>query len=391
MGVQCVHKCILKFGVEIAPHKLLQLVWLQHLVAASRLLKYVVYMAHQRWLFFRIRQSVYSEVLLQLTLAVGVRLYGNGPQVYQFQYACRQQIVVVVGTPLICVQHVVGLLQISVQRYVAIPQQVLVHTLASAPLAYSAPYAAHYRPHKQAHHEYKSEERLRIAPVHLLVAIVHVVTALKGLALLLLKGHVLHHVRLELTHGELHHHVQSSLAAHRPVGGLGHHHTTFKPHLTVKPESPHVAAIGIKHHCRVLAHYGHLGMVRFRVHALVQEYVAYGVSVRISAHQSRHRICGHVCSLAALAQAPAYLVSALGAHYAALHRLPRSVLVYIPVHVQKSRTAFVSHLQVAYLALAHVSQTDVALSALTVYTHQSGFGYARVAVSAQHHLYIQVM
>ena len=198
-------------------------------------------------------------------------------------------------------------------------------------------------------------------------------------------------MRLKLAQRELHHHVQSSLAAHRSVGSLGHHHTTLKPHLAVKAESPHVAAVRIKHHRRVLAHYGHLGMLRLRVHALVQKHVSHGVGIGISAHQSRHRICGDVCSLAALAQAPAYLVAALGAHYTALHRLPRSVLVYVPIYIQEFCTAFVIYLQVAYFALAHVSQTYKALSALTVYAHQSGLGYACVAVSAQHHLNIQVV
>ena len=144
--MQRVQECVLQLGVEVASHILLQFLCLQHLVATRSLLKYLVDILQQLWLLVCVRQSVDGEVWLQLTLAVGVRLYGDGPQVYQLQYARRHQVVVVRTAPLVCVHYVVSLLQVALQRYVAIPHQVLVHTLAGTPFAYSAPYTSHDRP-----------------------------------------------------------------------------------------------------------------------------------------------------------------------------------------------------------------------------------------------------
>ena len=227
--MQSINKRVGYLRVESALHILLQLLWLQHLVATRSLFKYIMYLAQQHWLFFRVRQSVDSKVRLQFTLAVGVRLNGYRAKVYQLQYACRQQVIVVGSAPLVCVQHVVGLLQITVQRYVAIPHQVFVHTPSGTPLIHCKPYATHHGRYKYHQYVQHSKQSHRVVPVHLLIiAAAGIVAAIKGHLFLLLKCSLVFEAWIKQPFGELRHYVQRSLTAHG-LGCLGHYHAILIP------------------------------------------------------------------------------------------------------------------------------------------------------------------
>ena len=205
--VQRIYERVGYLRVETALHILLQLLRFQHLVATSSLHKYLVNLAQQHGLLVSIRQTIDGKVRLQLSLVVRVCLNGYRPQVNQLQYACRQQVVVVGPTPLVSIQHIVSLLQIAVQRNVAIPYQVLVHAPSGTPLIYQEPDATHHGRHKNHQHVEHAEQCHRVAPVHLLVVAAGIVAALQGHLLLLLKRSLVLVAGFKQSFRELGHHV----------------------------------------------------------------------------------------------------------------------------------------------------------------------------------------
>ncbi|PUU97179.1 hypothetical protein DCD76_19205, partial [Acinetobacter baumannii] len=59
--------------------------------------------------------------------------YADASEVDELQDTGREQVVVVGTEVFVCVQHVVGLLQVTVEGYIAIPHQTLRHFPSRAP------------------------------------------------------------------------------------------------------------------------------------------------------------------------------------------------------------------------------------------------------------------
>ena len=144
------------------------------------------------------------------------------------------------------VQHIVSLLQITVQWDVAIPHKIFVDPATGAPHAEQMPDEANHGYDAEAH-VYQDKDH-PFKPSHLLVVITaHVITSLKGLAFLVLKRIILPDGRFKHTFGELYHQVESGFRTHR-LGGLCHDGAVLKPQLTLKPKSPDATAVWIDDH-----------------------------------------------------------------------------------------------------------------------------------------------
>ena len=99
-----------------------------------------MHLSHQQGLAARILQLVDNEVAFCLALTIHPLLDADGTHVDKFQDAGREQVVIVVADIAIGVEHIVGLLQITLQRYIAIPEQVFVDFSASIPYIYKVRY-----------------------------------------------------------------------------------------------------------------------------------------------------------------------------------------------------------------------------------------------------------
>ena len=71
-----------------------------------------------------------DEVLHVLALFVQMLLDGDCSEVDEFQDTSREQMVVVGVKVLVGIQHIVGLLQISAEGDIPIPEQILFHFLS---------------------------------------------------------------------------------------------------------------------------------------------------------------------------------------------------------------------------------------------------------------------
>ena len=71
-------------------------------------------------------QLLYHEVLLHLTLHVGSCLDGDSTHVDEFQDTSRHEVVIIGAKVSVGIQNVIGLLQVTIQGDVAIPQQVFI-------------------------------------------------------------------------------------------------------------------------------------------------------------------------------------------------------------------------------------------------------------------------
>ena len=373
-----------------ALHIRFQLPWLQYSVAACRILKHLVQLAHQHRLLVNILVVVHHKVGFHLTLRVRFCLNGDNAHADQFQDTCRHQVIIIAVKIFIGIQYLVSLLQIAVQGHITIPHQPLVQ------LALGPPYTVHL-PHGATNYHQgctavKQDEQHPLKGTHiiLVVLIVHVVATLKGLFLLVLKGIVLPYGRLKHALGEFHHQVQSSLAAHG-FGGLGHHKAVLHPYLALKLKAPHAARVLIDYHRTVGSGNGHTGMLRFWRYSGIQEHMADGTRIGIAAHQSSHHIGGGVRTLALGTQAPAQLKAALGGNNTAFVLFPTARLVHVPIRIYISGARFVGHCQVLYNAWPHVSQADIALCTLAVDGHLSCFSNQGIAIFVKHHPYVQVV
>ena len=161
------------------------------------------------------------------------------------------------------IQNVVGLLQITVQWYVAIPHQILVNFATSAPYTKQMPDETNDRHDTEAH--IYQDKHHPFKPCHFLIVITTtcVIASLKGLILLVLKRIILPNGWLKHTFWELYHQVESGFRTHR-LGGLCHNGAVLKSQLALESESPDTTTVRINDHCRICGGDGYLGVFGFR-------------------------------------------------------------------------------------------------------------------------------
>ena len=143
------------------------------------------------------------EVAFCLTLLVQSLLDADSAHIDEFQDTGREQVVVVCAKVLIGVEHVVGLLQIALQRDVTIPVQVFVDLLAGTPDIDKIPDTANDRQYKEAQDEQDEVEDVFTRQFIL----AGIVAAFQRLFFLALKGIVFHQCRFEHAFVKAYHNI----------------------------------------------------------------------------------------------------------------------------------------------------------------------------------------
>ena len=133
LGMEGVDEGVGNALVPATVHKRFQLLRLKDGIGASGCLEDIMDLTQQEGLFGLVGQFVDDEVLLALALLVEVCLYGDGTHVNKLEDTGREQVVVVGANLFIGIEHVVGLLEVTLQGDVAIPEQVFVDFLTCAP------------------------------------------------------------------------------------------------------------------------------------------------------------------------------------------------------------------------------------------------------------------
>ena len=390
LGVESVDKRVGNALVLGAAHIRLQLTGLENGIGTSSLLEDVVDLTQQQRLVGSIGQLVHDEVLLALALAVEPRLDGNGTHIDELEDTGREQVVVVGAEITVGVEHVVGLLEIALQRDVAIPEQILVDLLACAPYIDEIPDAAHDGQDEEAKHQH--DQGKDVLASHLIVTIAtHIVAALEGLVHLGLEGLVYLIPRLEHTLVEAAHDIEGATTAER-LGVIGHHLTVGKAELASETEAPDATVILGEAEGISLSLDGKTALIGFGSDIGIEEDVADGIGIGMRTDEAGEGVGGDIGTLATFAETPADLTAAMLGNDAALALLPAAGTVNVPAaDVLELKTCFVGHREVAYLAALNKALADVALRAFGVDAHLARLGDAGITVRAQHHTDVETM
>ena len=203
---------------------------------------------------------------------------------------------VVVGVKvLVGIQHIIGLLQISAEGDIPIPEQIFVHFLSRTPNIYDIPDQSNEGYDKDA--KYKGEDYDGVfGGPFLLVDIVAAFESLLSQCLETASPDIgrLEHALIEAAH---HDHRTATL---KRLTALGDDTVIIEAHFALVTEAPH-ARIFSSEPQGVLRLNGQLDMVWQRRDTLGHKHIVEAVGIVVAFHEVRHGITGGIGALAVLA------------------------------------------------------------------------------------------
>ena len=388
LGVKGVDKRVGDALVLGAAHKRLQLFRLEDGIGASSRFEDTVDLTQQQRLIGIVGQFVDDKVLLGLALLVEPRLDGDGSHIDELEDTGREQIVIVGAEITVGIEHVVGLLEVSLHGDIAIPKQILEGFFTRAPYIDKVPYARDNGDnHKADDHEDKGPE----AFVVIIAVAAHIVAAFKGLFFLGLEGVGFLNIGLEETLVEAAHDIHGTTASEGLIV-VGHHLTVVETEFATETEAPDAAILLSEANGILFGFNSKVGLIGFGGDISIEEHVTDGIGIGMGMHEVGISIAGDVGTLTAVAKTPAEFITTMLIDDATLACLPAARVVDVPAaDILILETCLVGDLQVAHLAAIEDTHTDIALRALRVDAHLTGLGDAGIAITAQHHLDVEPM
>ena len=236
-----------------------------------------------------------DEVLHVLALFVQMLLDGDCSEVDEFQDTSREQMVVVGVKVLVGIQHIVGLLQISAEGDIPIPEQIFVHFLSRTPNIYDIPDQSNEGYDKDAKDKGEDYDGVFGGPFLL----VDIVAAFESLLSQCLETACPDICGLEHALVEAAHHDHGTTALKR-LTALGDDTVIIEAHFALVTESPYTRVLS-REPQGVLWLDSQFDMVGQGRDSLSHEHIVEAVGIVIAFHEVRHGITGGIGALAALA------------------------------------------------------------------------------------------